>query len=204
MKYNSLVQLGLIVISITIIFTYIQPTFADIRLVQDELFEYTDAVEKAGEFNQRLNELASVASSISEQDMARLNRLLPENVDSAQVMRDLEVLVERSELTLASLEADEEFAPSLPEDFQANEQQLTLSYQDFMLAVEGSYEDIKRLFNDIEGNDYLLEIIKLEFGQMGAEFSGSGAGGGANRNDFKMEATLRVYAQHNVSANQPE
>jgi len=57
MGYSTLTQIGLIIISVVIVFTYIKPTFAEIGTAQEELFEYNNAVVKAEEFNTRLREL---------------------------------------------------------------------------------------------------------------------------------------------------
>lgn len=198
MKYNSLIQLGLIVVSITIIFTYIQPTFAEIGLVQDELFEYADAVNKASEFNQRLRELSSIANGISGEDMNRLNRLLPTAVDAAQVMRDLEVIVERTNLTLTSLESEPMFVPSLPADYDESDFSLALSYQDFMLDVTGEYDELKALFADLEQNDYLLEVMGMEFASAQSVSPSNSNRPGAQvitADDFTARLVLRVYAQ---------
>lgn len=203
MKYNSLVQLGLIVISITIIFVYIQPTFAEVRQVQDELFEYADAVDKAAEFNQRLGELVAVGNSITAADRARLDRLLPAEVDTVQVMRDLEVLVERTSLSLVALTAEELFIPVAPADYEGSENEFALAYQDFSLEVSGTYEDIKLLFAAVESNDYLLEIMDVTLNES-TNAQNVRAVTIDNLDEFSAKITMRVFAQNRVGSNETE
>ena len=202
MGHKLIAQILLVIVSVVIIFTYIKPTFADIKNTQDELYEYNDALAKASEFNQRLRELIAIENSFSRTDLTALDKFLATSINDAQVMRDLENIAFLSGVTLDSVSAGElsEGAESgvVVETVDAEMNNLddeNLVHQDFELSVSATYEDIKNFLARVEANDYVLEIISLELGNATAEDGGEEevVVNPADQ-EYPLELTLRVYA----------
>lgn len=200
MPYSLLTQLALIVIAIALVFTYIRPNLTEVTAIQDEIYEYSDAVGKAQELNNQLRELISLKNSFSVNDVAALEQFLPTEIDAPQVMRDIEFLVDQNEVTLVAISFDEnmnsiplpvdEFAEGV--DPNSSEVNLaTMPHSDFVLTVNGQYAEIKAFLLALESNDYPLEIVSMEL--VRSESDGSTVN--TARNPFlDVNLRLRVYA----------
>ena len=77
MRQTAITQIALVGISIVIIVTFIRPTFASIRTLQDEIYQYADATAKANEFNTLLQQLLARERSFSSDDKKALEMFLP-------------------------------------------------------------------------------------------------------------------------------
>jgi len=179
-----------IIVAVGLFFSYIRPTFEDIKGVQDEAARYTQAVEKASELQQRINELKQRQSSISLADLERLEALLPGRVDEVAVLIDLDAIASSHNLTLGDVEVgdresdetQEQNAQSQPgtvavpgqmagspddEVFSGMESAEAITSQyatlDISFSVVGTYNDFRMFLRDIERSLVLMEVTKITF-----------------------------------------
>ena len=200
MAYKAIVQLGLIIVSVVIIFTYVQPAFTSIRETQDELVQYSDAVNKASEFNNLLNELLAIEKSFSTQDRRALSDFLPATVDGTQVMRDLESIVSEEEVELVSVTGGnlDTVDRDITIDDDPEAVQPTLDHNDFSVSVTGNYEAFKSFLLKLEANSYLYEIRDLSFGEISdddnSESSETTSSVELEDSEYTFDILLRVYS----------
>lgn len=163
-----------ILAAILLIALYIRPTLADVSDLQDEIFVYKDNADKISEINNRLNQLASDMGSLRQSDMLALETYLPDQVDSLQVMYDIESLAKLSNLevvAIASVTAEESEALAEELSFEADTDLASSSIRlnenttahDFNLTVAGDYNNLKTFLGRLANNHYPLDIVSLEF-----------------------------------------
>jgi len=192
MKYNVLLQLGLIVVSIVIVAVYIRPAFAEINSLQDQLFSYSTVIENASEYNRRLAELINVANSLSPEDRNRLAKIVPDSIDTAQLLRDIEGMVDATGASIEELSADELMTIESPnEDVSIGISDSPLSYQDITLSITGEYEALKQFLATLEANDHLFEMTEFS---LATEESDSDDSATDAADEFSFDMSLRVYA----------
>ena len=178
MRFQASIQILLLIIAVVIVFTVIRPKFAEIQFNQDEIVGYQLALSKAGEYNQRLNELFNRANSIPASQRTDLNRYLPVTLDPTEISRDIENIVNNNELLLVELSATEssdvtvtnpdgEVDDTQPEFVQFSEQisegTSGLIAQRFSFNAIGTYDQLKTLLQDLERNAYPLRLVELNF-----------------------------------------
>lgn len=169
MGYRSTVQILLVIISVVIVFTYIRPSFQEMKSVQDETQEYKEALENATTFNQELQRLLSVANSYSSSELRLLERYLPDRVDVIAVMRDIETIVKNNKMALTGLSSElsgtEAYNPTNVPQGQANSdtKENSLYVQQFVVETAGTYDQFKLLLQDFERNAYPLEVVRIGF-----------------------------------------
>lgn len=191
MGYRSLVQIALIILGFVLVFVYIKPTFETISTVQDERFEYANAVAKAEEFNSRLDELVRDELSFSQQQRTALDIFMPVTLDTAQVMRDLEVMLAGFDVIIGDISVSETVTPVEGVMLEGSEvvSGEPMQYQDFSLSFNGSYEEAKEALALLEANAYPLEVVELSIDrQLEKEDESLTAG-----DVFEFSMTLRVY-----------
>jgi hypothetical protein len=167
MNYSSIAQFALLVISFGIFFTYTQPVIGEIKTIQDETFAYTDAVNKASEFNAKLSDLVSRMNSFRTSDVESLETYLPDEVDELTVLSDIETVARKNDVRIVSMAASkvDEAASEGEVNFEGEIIELPkISSRDFEVSLSAPYENIKQMLRDLEQNKYLLEVVAFDFG----------------------------------------
>lgn len=161
-------QIGMIIVAVSLIVTYVQPAFVKIGAVQDDIEIYREESKKVISVNSQLASLISRLDSISNDDKRQLLTYMPDAVDVIAVPRDLllisnEAGVLYKDATFFGI--DEE---SKKVDIENNLHQ-PLKYL-FTLSVEGTYSQIKNLFRLMEQNNYPLEVQSVNIKQIDGGF----------------------------------
>lgn len=153
------------IVALVIIFLYIQPTLVSISKTQDELFQYSDASNKAAELNQQLASLTAVEQSFKTLDKIALDTYLPPTIDGMAIMADIATMASDNKMKVTQLTADELQLPV--EDARLAGEKIETpdtSYVDFTLETNGLYTDFKAMLKSFEKNKYQLEVVILSFG----------------------------------------
>lgn len=172
--FNKPASIITILAAVLLIAFYLRPAIGDISELQDEIFVFKDNADKISEVNTRLNQLASDMDSLRQSDMLALETYLPDQVDSLQVMYDIETLAQLSNLNVISLssvatEDQEALAEELQfeGDTEAASSSVRLNENtnstDFSLTAAGSYTSLKAFLERVTNNYYPLDIVSLEF-----------------------------------------
>ena len=188
--FSLLRPIAFTVIAIGLFFTFIEPTFNEVRAIEDETNDYREAVVKASEFNRLSSALVDRKNSFTRAELERLEALAPDNVDEISVMADLQGVVLQNNMVLSGIEAGEwvaqaagengetlddlefgaaaEFDPTAGPEFGAGfatepEKADLYESKDFTLSVLGTYDQFKDLLSDIERSLLLMQLAEISF-----------------------------------------
>ncbi len=165
-------QIGMMIISVGIIITYIQPSFAEVEVIQDNIEKYQIEREKVVSVNSKLSSLALTMDSVSGEDKRRLQTYLPDAVDSISVSRDIYLITEQAGVFYKGVE----YAGQEKETRNRNRTETTSDTatepHTFSLTVEATYEQLKDLLRLLEQNSYPLEVHNMEITKMEGGFLG--------------------------------
>ena len=184
MSKGLLTQIGMVAISIGIIFTYVEPTFSVIKETQDTVVLYQEEQAKVSAVNEQLRTLVSKMENVSDEDTERLEPYIPNTVDVIEVPRDLMLITKQSGASYVdakSLGDGRKSSSRSRRDTQASTANEPKQYS-FSLSVEGTYLQLKTLFSLLEQNKYPLEVQSVDITSNEGGFLGA-------------ELTLATYAQ---------
>lgn len=154
-------QIGAMLISVGIIFTYIEPSFAEVKLLQDDIARYQKEREGVLAVNSLLSSLVTKMENVSPTDRQRLLAYMPNEVDELYVSRDLQIIAQEAGV----LYRDVKYLGSKKENDSRRAANQTAAVGPephiFTLSAEGTYEQIKSLFDLIAKNKYPLEVHRL-------------------------------------------
>jgi len=216
MGYSTITQIGFVIISIVIVFTYIKPTFAEIGQLQEDTYEFNDAIVKAEQFNQRLRELIAIENSFSMSDRVALETFLPENINKAQVLRDIEYIAEQDDITIDTISiadsegnsSDDDYSPTVTDE-DSSQSISPFVKTEIDLDVTVTYEELKQFLTRLEANSYVLEVTSMTFGLSTEDGSGNQANQEnsnestvSNDGSFPVTFTLSVYQLNTAIATQ--
>lgn len=162
-------QILLIVVSAVIIATYIRPVFDEISGMQDDILSFQKEQEKVSSVNKSLALLVSKYEGVSNVDKRRLHAYLPDDVDEISVFRELTFIVEESGLLYKDVSYKDENSQKKSSS-KATDQVNQPNPHNFNLSVEGTYGQIKNLFNLLEKNIYPLEVQSVSLTRLEGDF----------------------------------
>lgn len=190
---QTILQIALLLISGVAVFSFIMPTFGEIRGVQDETAEYALALDNAYQSKQRLDSLVSTLEGYSAQEQYRLDLFIPNEIDIVRLSYDLEMLIEKDGLFLNSfMVEDEEKIPdpvstsAALSDNTADEfgtaiaEERTVASQDMTISLSGSYPQFKSFLANVEQSAQLIDVVGVSFENTDSDI-------------IQFEVTLRTY-----------
>ena len=172
---SSLPPLLAFVVSLLIFFGYVSPTYSgSITDLKAAIEREQSALDEADRFTAKQSELVEKEHAMSEADVERLGKMLPDFVDNVRVIIDLTTHMKNSNVLLTSINVPppsplEEGAVSAP-----------VGQLDFTLSVRGTYDSFMDFLVGIERSLRLLDVVKINI-------TGSDTG------VYTYDLTLRLY-----------
>src|SRR5665213_2556137 len=103
MTRNPVVAVVIVLIALGIFFWYVSPTYyGKVAADQAQITSYDNALTAAASYQAKVSQLAQARSAIPPDELARLEKYLPNGVDNVQLILDLDALAARSGLQLAN------------------------------------------------------------------------------------------------------
>lgn len=171
----------LIGVGITGFFLYTNPIFSDISKIKNDIASYNEALDNAKSLENERDKLTKKYNAINLDDLSKLQKLLPDNVDNIRLILEIEKLALPYGMILkdvkydsvitdkkngASQEKDSEIS-SRPEKAESKGYgEWTLSF-----STEGTYPKFISFIKDLESNLRIVDISSISFS--------SDTGGGA-------------------------
>lgn len=183
-----------LVLLAALFFTVIQPSFARLQAADAELSEYKLTIERADLLRTRIDELTALRNRIVPADLARLEAVLPDDVDAVKLALLLDTVATRHNMLVSSIVIEPEqveepetvYDPTtgLPIETPMAANRTTRFLRTAVsFSLEGSYEQLRDFVADLESNLVLMDIANLAIVGTNAESEGLSA----------FEMTVHVY-----------
>lgn len=205
MRYTLITQVALISIALIIVFAFVKPLLGEIKTSQDEIFLYADAVDKATQFNQKLQSLIAKRDAFSATDKVSLSTFIPTKIDSIKVMRDIQGIFATANKPIISLTATDVVLPQTDPGFNSQVAAPTPSnstHQDFNITFVGNYSDVKNILQMVNKNETLLEVMELSFEKVDSAVPNTSEKKNAPENLpkglFRFHLIIRTFAVYDV------
>ncbi|QQR64543.1 hypothetical protein IPH92_03185 [Candidatus Kaiserbacteria bacterium] len=164
MILRTLTPVLTIIIAILLFVFFVNPKYDEIVAVQAEIAEYEDAVLKYNNFTSKLEAKISTKLNRPAIENERLDRFVPEEIDTTQLLVDIESLSRRHSLLFGNIQVesgDTDLVRSNATSENVIVKSDELQTADISFAVIGTYEQFKMFLLDIEKSMTLFEVIKI-------------------------------------------
>lgn len=210
---KSITSLILIIAGILLFMFFTKPKLAELKETQMEIEKLNVARDNAKNLESRINELLQIKNSISPQDMAKLDKMLPNNVENVKLIIDFDKMLqamveERGTLPLyKSTEVTETGTKKISiEDpkivpggvVEGNLDSTRLGVVSFSFAVTLTYDDFIEFLRRIEYSTRIHDIESITFT---TAFDSSTSQPQAS-SIYKFNVTLRTYWLRYIDTNQ--
>lgn len=150
----------LILASLGLFFWAIDPQFQAIGVKRTELAQYTEALGKSKRLRDIRDTLDTKYKSISDTDLDRINKALPDSVDNVRLILDIDSIAGRHGMKIQNIKlSDTPAAAPQTASVLAN----TSKYGTMSLgfSVDSSYDNFINFLNDLEHSLRIVDITSL-------------------------------------------
>jgi len=167
---NSLLTpITLIVLAVALFFSVTDKQYEKVKALKIENAEYEEAIENSKALLRKRDELLGQYNSFSQQDLRKLNKLVPDSIDNVRLIIDINSVtakygVEIQNLKLDSVKAGASTgagdAPAEPSDSSD-----TRPYRSAALtfSVSTDYETFIKILKDLEASLRILDVTNVTF-----------------------------------------
>lgn len=174
-----------------IFFMYTKPAYDGLRVVQDEIRQYDQALDKADELQRLKQSLLSRYNAFNPVDVDRLHKLLPDHVDNVRLVLDLDTLASQHGFALQNVVIN---APGTAVNPGSQQQQVIIgpnreTYDSLTLrfGTSGTYPKFVEFINALESSLRLVDVVAL------AMDTGTTNPEGGGEPTYRFDITLRTY-----------
>jgi Tfp pilus assembly protein PilO len=171
---NFILPIILIGSAVAVFFGYVDPNYkggidqtdatdyskADVVFLQNELAKYNDIVNSSNKIVAQRDVLVAKKNTITEADKARLERLLPSNIDNIRLIIEISKIAEKRGLVAKNISVGDMTSSESTTIGQDNSMYGKLTLK---LTVNSSYNNFLNFLQDLENNLRLLDISDISF-----------------------------------------
>lgn len=150
-----------IVMTIVFIIFAIKPTLETILVLQKKLTSQQEIVSKLDEVIKSLQTAQDNYRKIDDNILLKVNAAVPDNPDLTNLIRSLENTTAQTEASISALQ----FQPVVI-DQNSPKENYTLQELAFTFNVEGSYDNLKLILQNLKSNIRLVTIDNLSFNKV--------------------------------------
>ena len=166
-----------------IFFIYIDPTYTHVKVLLAQESQYDEALSRAKELQGVRDQLLVRYNTFSQNDLTRLQKLLPDHVDNVRLILDLDSMASRYGMRVRNVSVDTgnsgagqkttrtapaqgAIAPGSP--LAVSSQQLgstSQTYESVVLSfsVSGSYDTFRQYLGDLEKSLRIADVTGITF-----------------------------------------
>lgn len=170
--FQFLLPIFMIAASIGIYFGFIDPTYNEAQALKEKNTALNVAVNNANQVTESRNKLVAKINSFPVDDMARLLKLLPDNIDNIRLIMEVDRIALKYGMSLRDVKVS---GSGLPQDGGTLSSPAIASsgviggtpkdYDNVKLSfsVFSNYQTIKQFLGELEENLRITDIEKLSF-----------------------------------------
>jgi Tfp pilus assembly protein PilO len=159
---RALLPLILIIIAVAGFFMWINPHYENVKLLTAQLGDSNNALAKVQELESVKASLVDKENSFKQDDLTKLQKLLPDNVDNIRLFLDIQGIASRYGTSIQNISvADQGQKTTATQAIGPSGKaygQMTLSF-----SVTTTYENLSSFLKDLEDSLRLVEINSLSF-----------------------------------------
>ena len=161
------VPLILIAIALAVLFIFVTPLYDEFSALREEVAAYDQALGNSKALEDARDKLTAQYSSFRREDLVRLEKLLPGNVDNIRLILEIEQLASPYGMLLRNVQYNAEAGlPATGVVAPAGarrEARKDYGVLELEFTTSGSYSDFLNFIRDLENNLRIVDISAVDF-----------------------------------------
>jgi len=192
---RTIIILVLILSSIGIFMKYISPKYDEVNVLKSKIARIEQALSKTRTIRRKRSALSEQAKNFSEENTARLNKLLPTHVDNVRLILDLDGIASQYGIRIKNVQVKKK------EDLQKGDDSIIgsggidqRSYQSLIIQFDivSTYPEFIAFIKDVEKSLRIVDIVALTMNPK-AKNTANAIDGVVTEPEYKFTLALRTY-----------
>jgi Tfp pilus assembly protein PilO len=201
--FKFAVPIILIGIAIAGFFMIINPTYTSISVLNTQVASYNEALNNSKTLEAERDKLTLKYNSIDPNNLAKLQKLLPDNVDNIRLILEIEKIAAPYGMVLKDVKYDTitnktDASTSTTNTIKSTIAEASSGYGTWNLefSTQGTYSNFLNFVKDLESNLRIVDIVSVDFSS--SDSSGTGLSTSAStsspKNDsYKYSFKIKTY-----------
>ncbi len=158
----------LIGISVACFFVFIDPLYGNISALKAQVLSYDQALNNSKILENERDKLTTKYNSINPEDLTKLQRFLPENIDNIRLILEIEKIASPYGMVLRdvkynSAEKETTATATAIQGGTTTPSKKDYGIWDLAFSTSGSYNNFLNFTRDLENNLRLVDISSIQF-----------------------------------------
>lgn len=158
-------------VAVAIFFAYTDPTYKDIKMYRAQVASYDSALDNADKLERTKQEIIADYGTIPPEDIEKLSKLLPDNVDNIRLILEIESVAAKYGMTIKNVKFDVQKQQKLQNGeriVEQNAQDTELGSKEYGLfdlsfSTQGTYQNFVAFSKEIERSLRIVDIKSVSF-----------------------------------------
>ncbi len=160
---KTLLPLFLIVIAVGLFLVYTNPTYLAIKVSQVEATQYDQALTQSSQLRSARDQLLSRRNTFSSDDVRKLERILPDNVDNIRLIIDIDNIAARYGLQVKDVALGQTSATPGSQTASVGQGSQVVGTVDLGFAVSATYDNFMAFLQDLQRSVRIVDIESITF-----------------------------------------
>lgn len=152
----------MVIVAVAVFFQFTDPIFAEIKTIQERQVTLNNGLDNAKKLREVMKELLDQRNAMSETDLEKLNKLLPDNVDNVRLIIDINNIAKPYGMSIKGLKVqmpEEKAEDAVARDRDNIKQAMvTLSF-----SITGDYNQFQSFLSDLSQSLRLVDVSVTGF-----------------------------------------
>lgn len=144
-------------------FGYVDPAYQKVKELQTEVDRFDEALDRSRELAEIKNQLLSRYNSFSSNDLERLQKLLPDNIDNVRLVLDLDGIARTHNMLIQNVTVSADKAASVQSSNTLGSDPNPYLSVALSFSVTATYEDFIDFIKDLESSLRLVDAASVTF-----------------------------------------
>lgn len=185
----------MISVSLGIFFAYTDPVYKDVKELRVQVSSYDEALDNSKKLEEAKNALNEQYNAFTDEELTRLRKLLPDNVDNIRLILEIESVAVRYGMTINNVEFDVATRDANGKQIEEDSKDLKAAHKDYGIfdlsfSTEGTYPNFVAFLADIEKSLRIVDINQIDFT---SPDNNPVQGFGKPKDIYKYDISLRTY-----------
>ena len=191
--FRFITPIILIGIAIAGFFMFTNPLYKNISEIRTQIVSYNEALDNSKALEAERDKLTQKYNSIDSENLAKLNKLLPDSVDNIRLILEIEKMASPYGMVLKDIKYD---TITKKDDTTGEVIQGGAAIQpsrkdygtwDLEFSTQSTYNNFVNFIKDLESNLRIIDISSIQFS------SNTGAGLGSSSEVYKYGFKIKTY-----------
>ena len=162
---NLILPIILIAISFSGFFYFTKPSYDEMGVLKQQEASYNSALDNARTLESERDKLTKKYNSIDPENLTKLSKLLPDNVDNIRLILEIEKVAAPYGMALRDVKYDAENTDKTAVDVNGIPPESRQDYGTWNLefSTKGTYNNFLNFVRDLEKNLRIVDIASVEF-----------------------------------------